>query len=804
MVGATTVSQDSCQTGTIQSGHMPKKHFRFPTEKELLEYIAKSNTAPSKRDIAKAFNIRGDDRVVLKDMLRTLKKQDKLPEGNRRKQIDSQREKHGVVILEVTGFNPSGALIAQSIDPASNAVAIDSPAYELKFHEEAPFPGDRVLVKLDPEQPEQKPAILIRILPDKLTHVLGIFHGAGEHGTVEPVNRKIKESFSVLAQHTLDAKEGELVYCKLSNADMDKPNRNKRSMLRPVEIIERIGRMDNPRSASLIAIQNQDIPMEFSREAIRIAESAKAPTLTEGRVDLRDIPLVTIDGADARDFDDAVWAERDGEGWHLVVAIADVAHYVRFGSALDNEAFLRGNSVYFPDRVVPMLPEALSNGLCSLVPNEDRFCIAVHLWIDGKGNTKRYQFVRGLMRSKARLTYDQVQAAYDGEKNVVSDAILTHTIKPLYGVYAALNKNRTIRGALELDLPEHKVTIDEETGRITEIALRERYDSHKLIEECMICANVAAAHAIETAHAPGMFRVHEEPDFERVTNLRGFLKQMGYSIAKQEQLSAHHFNAVLRDVEDKPEAHVINMAILRSQMAAYYHPKNLGHFGLSLAQYCHYTSPIRRYSDLIVHRTLIDIFRMCDQETDGLVLEQAENLGSIATHISQTERRAMLAEREAKDRYLTNFMSDKVGKEFDAIISGVNSFGFFAELRENGAQGLVPARNIAGDYWIFDKEHQKLVGRRTGEEFILGQRVRVALLEADTLTGSIRFGLVGREAAHTERRPHHRGNKKPYAGKPQSTTERKPGGFKGRGGKKPAGKAGGRGGKFKGGKKPRR
>lgn len=785
---------------------MAKKPYRFPSEQELLDYIRNSNTQPTKRDLAKAFNIRGDDRVVLKEMLRELKKKGKLPGGSRRKQIDKHREKNGVLILEVTGFNSSGALLAQRIDPVTNAAGLDAEAFEISFREEAPFPGDRVLVQL--AEQEGEPARLIRILPEKLTHVLGIFHGVGEHGTVEPVNRKIKENFSVLAEHTKGAKEGELVYCMLTNADMGKGGRNnKRSMLRPVEVIERIGRMDNPRSASLIAIQNQDIPMEFSREAIRIAEEAKAPTLTEGRADLRDIPLVTIDGADARDFDDAVWAEPDGDGWHLVVAIADVAHYVRFGTALDNEAFLRGNSVYFPDRVVPMLPEALSNGLCSLVPDEDRFCIAVHLWVDAKGNTTRYKFVRGLMRSKARLTYDQVQAAHDGEIGAVPEAVYESTVKPLYGVYAALNRNRTIRGALDIDLPEHKVTIDEETGRITDISLRERYDSHKLIEECMICANVAAAHAIETADAPGMFRVHEEPDYERVTNLRGFLKQMGYSIAMKERLTAHHFNAVLQAVEDKPEAHVINMAILRSQMAAYYHPKNLGHFGLSLEQYCHYTSPIRRYSDLIVHRTLIDIFQMCDMETDGLVEEQAQNLGSIATHISQTERRAMLAEREAKDRYLTNYMADKVGKEFDAIISGINSFGFFAELRDNGAQGLVPARNIAGDYWIFDKEHQKLIGRRTGEEFLLGQRVRVELIEADTLTGSIRFGLVGREVAHTEGRQH-RSGKKTYTGKPREQGERQERDFRGNPGKKQGGprkgKASGKGGKFKGGKKPRR
>jgi ribonuclease R len=776
---------------------LPKKHKPFPTRDAILKFIKDSDTPPSKRDIAKAFDVRGDDRIVLKDMLRSLQKEGLMPNSKQRREALKKKTSADVVVLEVTGFTPAGTMEALPINEETNEANDDAHAFELSFRDEAPKPGDRVLVKLDFDKPGVKRAVLLRILPERMTHVLGIFHGEGEHGRVEPVNRKIKEEFSVLAQHTMGAKDGELVYCKLADSSMGKPRNNSRKrMLRPVEVVERIGRLDNPRSASLIAIQNQDIPMEFSREAIRIAEEAKAPTLTKGRVDLRNIPLVTIDGADARDFDDAVWAEPDGDGWHLMVAIADVAHYVRFGTELDNEAFLRGNSVYFPDRVVPMLPEALSNGLCSLVPNEDRFCIAVHLWINAKGDTTKYEFVRGLMRSHARLTYDQVQAAHDGEEGMVDKAVYDSTIKALYGVYKTLDKNRAIRGALELDLPEHKVTIDSESGRVTEISLRERYDSHKLIEECMIAANVAAAHAIETADAPGMFRVHETPDDERVNDLRTFLKQMGYTIGKHEQLSAHHFNAVLRDAHDKPEAHVIHMAILRSQMAAYYHPKNLGHFGLSLKQYCHYTSPIRRYSDLIVHRTLIDICNMCDKGTDGLVFEQAENLDSIATHISQTERRAMLAEREARERYLTNYMADKVGQEFDAIIAGVTSFGFFAELRENGSQGLVPARSIAGDFWIYDKERQRLVGRSTGEEFSLGQRIRVTLLEADTLTGSIRFGLVGREMRDSGRRPH---GGKPYTGKPSG---KKPPHGKGSFKQRKQGNAKGK--KMKGGKKGHR
>lgn len=709
----------------------PKK--QLPSKEQLLAYIREAAVPPTKRELAKAFGVRGDDRVLLKEMIRQLQVEQHLP-GGRKRPKPERKATPGITELTVKGYTSAGQL---------QAAAEDGMVYNLTVRdlEDTPTPGVRVLVKL---RETDKSAILLKILPDRLSHLLGIFHSEGAHGIVEPVSKKIRDSFSVHADHTAGAGDGELVYCRILQ-DAPKKGRSHKILRQPVEVLERIGRLDAPRSASLIAIHNQQIPMEFSPDAVRIATQARAPTLTPGREDLRDIPLVTIDGPDARDFDDAVWAERDGDAWHLVVAIADVAHYVRFGTALDNEAFERGNSVYFPDRVVPMLPEALSNGLCSLNPDEDRYCLAVHLWINDKGDTTRYQFVRGLMRSRARLTYEQVQAAYDGEESVVKPEIVEHIIKPLYGVYEALNHNRTIRGALELDLPEHKATIDPESGKVTDIHMRERFDSHKLIEECMIAANVAAAHAIETADAPGMFRVHEAPDYERIIDLRGLLKLMGYTIARQENLSAHHFNTVLLQAKDTPEAHVIHMAILRSQTAAYYHPKNLGHFGLSLEQYCHFTSPIRRYSDLIVHRTLIDIFNMVDRESDGLVFEQAENLSSISTHISQTERRAMLAEREANDRYVTSFMADQVGKEFGAVIASVNSFGFFVELRENGAQGLVPLRSLGNDYYLYDRENSRLVGRRSGETFSLGQRVRVMLMQADTLTGSLTFSLSGRE-----------------------------------------------------------
>lgn len=769
----------------------------FPSKEAVLKFIRESEVPPTKRELARAFHIKGDDRIALKRLVRELQKEGVLP-GGKKRAAKARKQAPGIVELEVVGFTSSGELQARKVDFDSEQPDEAGEAFTLVLNdaEDSPAPGVRVLAALDLENPESRTATVIRVLPSRMTHVLGILHGEGEHAVVEPVNRKIRESFVVPSDYRMGAKDGELVYCQLlqTGKPSGRPDRHrkKKDMLQPVKVIERVGRMDAPKSASMIAIHNQDIPIEFSPEAISIAKSAKPPVLSGRRVDLRDIPLVTIDGPDARDFDDAVWAEPDAKnkgGWHLMVAIADVAHYVRFGSQLDDEAFERGNSVYFPDRVVPMLPEALSNGLCSLNPDEDRFCLAVHLWIDAEGNTTNYQFVRGIMRSRKRLTYEQVQAAHDGEP-VLEPEFVEKIIQPLYGVYAALDKNRSIRGALELDLPEHKVQINAKTGLVENIELRERFDSHKLIEECMIAANVAAAHAIETADAPGMFRVHERPDIERTTNLRSFLKQMGYAISQQEQLSAHHFNKVLEEAHEKPEAHVIHMSILRSQMAAYYHPKNLGHFGLSLEKYCHYTSPIRRYSDLIVHRTLIDIFDMADRETDGLKLEQAENLDSIATHISQTERRAMLAEREANDRYIAGFMADKVGKEFDAIIAGIISAGFFVEVKENGVQGLVPIRSIRGDYWLFDKDKQRFIGRSTGETFTLGQRVRVMLVESNTLTGSLQFGLVGREVQADRR--NHKGKPPSPPGKNfKGKGKRK---FKGKGGKqkgkKSAGKAG--------------
>jgi ribonuclease R len=454
---------------------------------------------------------------------------------------------------------------------------------------------------------------------------------------------------------------------------------------------------------------------------------------------------VTIDGADARDFDDAVWAEPEtapGGGWHLVVAIADVAHYVRPGRPLDRAAFQRGNSCYFPDRVVPMLPEALSNGLCSLRPGEDRACIAVHLHVGPDGELRDHRFVRGLMRSAARLTYEQVQAARDGRTDETTGPLLEPVIRPLYGAWEALARARGRRGTLDLDLPERQVILDA-GGRVEAIRPRVRLDSHRLIEEFMICANVAAAQALEACGAPCLYRVHDQPSADRLEALRAVLDGLGYGVPRG-VLHAEDFARILRRTAGRPEADLIAEMILRSQAQAAYSPDNIGHFGLSLRRYAHFTSPIRRYADLIVHRSLI---RALGLGEDGLDEDAAGQLEAIGEHVSLTERRAAAAERDAVDRYTASFLAERVGGEFAARVTGVTRFGLFVTLEGSGAGGFVPAGTLPDDSYEHDRDGHALVGRRWGRVFRLGAAVRVRLIEADPVAGSTVFTLLEPDGA---------------------------------------------------------
>ena len=560
------------------------------------------------------------------------------------------------------------------------------------------------------------------------TRVIGVLARQGKNWILQSTNRKERGDYTLRAKPDFKLEEGFLAVAEKVSTG--------RWRAREAKLIEILGDMNAPGVVSLIAIATHDIPDEFPKEAVAEAEAARPVTL-EGRTDLRPLPLVTIDGANARDFDDAVFAEKDGEGWHLIVAIADVSHYVKPGSALDITAYERGNSTYFPDRVVPMLPEELSNDLCSLKPHVDRACLAAHLWLDKQGELIRWQFVRGVMKSHARLTYEQAQAAKDGRPEDTTRPLIEKVIEPLYGAFLCLLQARGKRGTLELDLPERKVEI--ENDKVKSVNVHERLDSHRLIEEFMITANVAAAAQLEGKGGICLYRIHDKPTELKLEGLRDFLDTLGISLVPKKQLHPKFLTQILENAAGKPHAQVVNEMMLRSQSQAIYSPENIGHFGLALAKYAHFTSPIRRYADLIVHRGLI---RACRLGSDGLTEREIEKLEDIADHISTTERRSAAAERDATDRFVTLFMADRVGATFPAHISGVARFGLFARLDETGADGIIPINTLPDDFYVHNEKQQALIGRRTKRVFQLAQPVLVKLTQADRLTGSMALAIV--------------------------------------------------------------
>jgi len=627
-------------------------------------------------------------------------------------------------IIQITGTDRDGDAIARPVawkhedgQPPLILMAPEPPGRP------ALAPGERVLARLRPIGPGRYEARTMRRMTDAPGRVLGVYKPGHTENRIVPTDRRSKAEWIVPAGQELGAQPDEIVLAE--------PLPNQRLGLKPARVIERLGRMGDARSVSLIAIHTHDIPQEFSEEALAQAKRARRVQLAK-RTDLRDVPLVTIDGEDARDFDDAVFAEPDGDGFRLIVAIADVAHYVRPDTALDHTARTRGNSVYFPDRVVPMLPEALSNGWCSLRPQEERGCLFVEMRVDRTGRKTAHRFGRGLMRSAARLTYEQVQLALDAGQDL--DLPLPH----LYAAFRALLAARQARGTLDLDLPERKVTIDD-NGVVLGVAPRPRLDSHRLIEEFMVLANVAAAEELERLHHPCMYRVHPPPTEEKLANLRVFLGTLGISLPPGDQVHPRDLDRVLRRVADTPEATVVNEVMLRSQSQAAYSPDNIGHFGLALSRYAHFTSPIRRYADLLVHRALIKGLRL---GRDGLPDDQVAHLPDTADHITATERRAQLAERDAVDRYLAAYMADKVGAHFAARISGVTRFGLFVTVADSGASGIVPIGSLLDDYWQHDEREQTLTGRRTHLVFRLAQDVDVRLAEASPVTGGLVFHIL--------------------------------------------------------------
>jgi len=697
----------------------------------VLELLTERPNA-TKRDLAKLLGLKGSDRIALKRILKELDADGAIDGGRRRGYIP-----HGalpeVAVLEITGQDNDGELLARPQKWESN----EEPHIVVVPGREDTGPalgrGERVLARLSRGEDGYE-ARVIKRLGASAHKVLGVLR-EGPHGLrIEPIDRKSRTEFSVDNRDRGGAEHNELV--------MAEPLAGRAQGFPRAKVLERLGSMNTPKTVSLIAIHAHGIPTEFPKDVIAQAENAK-PADPHGRTDLRSIPLLTIDPEDARDHDDAVWATPDDDpknpgGFVALVAIADVAHYVTPGSALDREAYKRGNSAYFPDRVVPMLPEALSADLCSLKEGVDRACLAVRMVFDQSGHKRRQEFIRGIMRSAARLTYAQAQRAFDGKPDAHISAIAKKTLGDIWGCYQVLAEERKRRDPLDLDLPERRIQLGED-GKVKSIAFRERLESMKLIEEFMVLANVAAAEVLEQKKSPLIYRIHDTPSKEKVFGFSDFLRTIGITFAKGQVLKPGVFNRILDQAKGGPHEAVMNDVVLRSQAQAVYSPENVGHFGLNLARYAHFTSPIRRYSDLIVHRALVSANRFGD---DGLTDREARTLGETAEHISMTERRAMAAERDSTDRYVAAYMEDRVGAQFDARITGVTRFGLFVRLADTGAEGLLPIRALGGEFFKHDEKAHALVGDRSRTTYKLGDTVSVKLAEAAPLTGGLRFDLA--------------------------------------------------------------
>ncbi len=601
----------------------------------------------------------------------------------------------------------------------------------------APGLGDRLLARFETSESGEVEARVIKRLGQSAHHVLGVVRKAAREVRVEPVDRRSRDSLLLAGAEARDLKDGDLVLARVGGA-ADRPHGPKRGKL-----LEVVGREDDPRAASLIAIHTHGVPTGFSDAAEAEARAARPPALA-GRTDLRHLPLVTIDPPDARDHDDAVHAHPDDDprnpgGWIVWVAIADVAAYVRPGSALDRDARDKANSVYFPDRVEPMLPEALSAGLCSLVDGEARACLVARMVFDATGRKRTHRFVRGLMRSAATLSYEQAQSAIDGSPDDVAGPLMDAVLKPLWAAYGAVKAARDVRSPIKIQSLERRIELGPD-GAVVSISPRQELTAHKLIEEFMIQANVSAAETLEQRRSPLIFRVHEPPSQEKLQSLADFLATLGIPWTKGEAVRPDRFNRLLEQTRGGPHAEIVNEVVLRTQMQAHYSPDNVGHFGLNLERYAHFTSPIRRYADLIVHRALISALGL---GADGLSGEDVARLKDTAEHITLAERRAMAAERGAIDRYVAAFLEGKVGAAFEGRITGVTRFGLFVRLAETGADGLIPVSTLGGEYFIHDDKAHALIGERTGARWRLGRQVEVRLREATPVTGGLLLEMLG-------------------------------------------------------------
>ena len=709
---------------------------QLPSRDAILQWISDNPTLTTKRDIARAFDIKGAARIDLKQVLKDLE-----AEGHLRPRQRSRRDATTlppVSVLELLPPDADGDLFARPLEWAGD----DAPPtvhFIAKSTDPAMGAGDRFLARLT-QTADGYEARLIRRIGANPQRIIGIYRAGASGGRILPIDKGEAHQWVVPAGATGDAKDGELVEAEQSGP-------KGRLGLPKANIIARLGDPTAPRAVSLIAIHQHGIPDHFPDAVVAAADAAIPAEMDfakNRREDLRDLPLITIDPSDARDRDDACYAQPDGHGGHtLWVAIADVAHYVRPQSPLDREARKRGNSTYFPDRVVPMLPDTLSGDLCSLHEGVPRPVIVAKIQIDGTGRKTGHSFSRAMMQSHASLTYEQVQSGIDGAPDAQTAPLMDSIIRPLYAAYAALVLARTERQPLELDLPERRIELDE-AGTVTSVAFKERLDAHRLIEEFMVLANVCAAETLIAKKTPLLFRVHEEPTPQKLDALREVAQSTGLVLAKGQVLKTAHLNRLLEQARGTDHAELINISTLRSMTQAYYGPENFGHFGLALRNYAHFTSPIRRYSDLIVHRALIAAHRWGPDsgKLDGLSPADIEQLTETGEQISDTERRSMLAERDTTDRYLAAFLSDRVGAEFAGRISGIARFGVFVKLDDTGADGLIPIRSLGAEFFHYDADSHTLMGATSGLLIGLGQRVVVKLAEAVPVSGGLILELL--------------------------------------------------------------
>ncbi len=725
---------------------MAAQHTRpahLPSKEELLAFIGQQPAKVGTREIARAYGLKNADRALLKGLLREMADAGMIEGGH--KKIGHPGTLPDVVVADITGRDSDGELLAT---PAEWDEETRGPPPKIRVYvprkakpREIPGVGDHALLKVEAEREAHDGVAyrgrVLKVLDRAKHRTIGVYRALPSGGgRLVPVDKKSHgKELNIPQGAGMDSQDGDLVAAEVA--------RSGRYGLPSARVVEKLGSLKSERAVSLIAIAAHGIPSVFSRDVLAEADAAKPATVAH-REDWRDVPLVTIDPADAKDHDDAVFACANDSagnrgGFIIDVAIADVAHYVLPGSKLDREALIRGNSCYFPDRVVPMLPERISNDLCSLKAGEDRAAIAVRMVIGADGKKHSHRFHRILMRSAAKLHYAQAQAAIDGNPDDTTGPLLEPILKPLYAAYAALKIARAERDPLDLELPERKILLKAD-GMVDRVIVPERLDAHRLIEEFMILANVAAAETLERMRTPLIYRTHDEPSPEKIEGLREFLQSMEMGLPKGGTLHTAQFNRILERVKESANRDLVNQVVLRSQSQAEYSADNYGHFGLNLRKYAHFTSPIRRYADLIVHRALIRALSLGDGALPGSV--DTAQLIEVAAQISATERRAMAAERETVDRLIAYHLADRIGATFEGHIAGVTRAGLFVKLDGTGADGFIPARTIGDEYFRYNEAHHSLSGEHSGMTYRLGDRATVKLVEAAPVAGALRFEIL--------------------------------------------------------------